>query len=464
MACTRMPRLAPAAARSRETCTHSSRVGTTTSAWGTPSPPSAGGTTRWSSGTPKPRVLPVPVRAWPMRSLPASARGSVSSWMAKVRVMPTSASAETTSGWTSKSLNSGASSATGAPPSSSTACSSCSGAGAPVSAWSMSTVVGVFSVEVSALASGLLGDRLPGALAPLSHRSRSGVAGSVPAPTRPAETGPHIGVGPGGSPSGRRLQRSSAHRYTSEPKGSPIPSLACAAVSLPPPRCPDPRATRPGQSPTVPPTPGAASGHRRRAGRRRPAGRAVLRRADRLRPAGRGRPPGAHAGRPGGGRSRHAARLTELGADATAAMTPFVPALDAFHDSTRPRTWLEGLVKAYVGDGLASDFYREIAGFLPDPDRALILEVLADTGHADFAVREVRAALATDRTLSGRLALWGRRLVGEAMRQAQAVVAERDQLAELILEGTGDVSGIGRLVERITTAHTERMKTLGLNP
>ena len=157
-------------------------------------------------------------------------------------------------------------------------------------------------------------------------------------------------------------------------------------------------------------------------------------------------------------------RITELGADPAQAMTPFVSALDTFHESTRPKTWLEGLVKAYVGDGLASEFYREIAGFLPDPDRALILDVLADTGHADFAVREVRAAIATDPTLSGRLALWGRRLVGEAMRQAQAVIAERDQLAELILEGTGDLSGIGRLVERITTAHTARMKTLGLNP
>jgi hypothetical protein len=36
--------------------------------------------------------------------------------MAKVRVMPASASAATTSGWTSKSLNSGAVSSTGAPP------------------------------------------------------------------------------------------------------------------------------------------------------------------------------------------------------------------------------------------------------------------------------------------------------------------------------------------------------------
>jgi hypothetical protein len=82
--------------------------------------------------------------------------------MAKVRVMPASASAATTSGWTSKSLNSGAVSSTGAPPRASTVCSTCSGAGAPVSAWSMSGVVGVFSVEVSALASGRLGERPAG--------------------------------------------------------------------------------------------------------------------------------------------------------------------------------------------------------------------------------------------------------------------------------------------------------------
>jgi hypothetical protein len=161
---------------------------------------------------------------------------------------------------------------------------------------------------------------------------------------------------------------------------------------------------------------------------------------------------------------RLTARLTELGVDPSEAMSPFVAALDAFHESTRPRTWLEGLVKAYVGDGLAADFYREVAAFLPDPDRGLILDVLADTGHADFAVREVRAAIASHRTVAGRLALWGRRLVGEAITQSQAVIAERDELAQLIIQGTGDLPGIGRLVERITAAHTERMRALGLNP
>jgi rubrerythrin len=157
-------------------------------------------------------------------------------------------------------------------------------------------------------------------------------------------------------------------------------------------------------------------------------------------------------------------RLTELGADPTEAMAPFVPALDAFHESTRPSTWLEGLVKAYVGDGLASDFYREIASFLPAPDRDLVLDVLADTGHANFAVREVRAAIASDRRQAGRLSLWGRRLVGEAISQSQAVIAEHDRLGTLIIQGTGDLAGLGRLIERITSAHTDRMKDLGLNP
>ena len=157
-------------------------------------------------------------------------------------------------------------------------------------------------------------------------------------------------------------------------------------------------------------------------------------------------------------------RLAELGADPAQAMAPFVRALDTFHDSTRPSTWLEGLVKAYVGDGLAGDFYREVASFLPEAHRGLVMEVLTDTGHADFAVREVRAAIASDRRLAGRLSLWGRRLVGEAMSQSQAVIAEHDGLAELIIAGTGDLAGVGQLLQRITTAHGARMQALGLNP
>jgi hypothetical protein len=96
-----------------------------------------------------------------------------------------------------------------------------------------------------------------------------------------------------------------------------------------------------------------------------------------------------------------------------------------------------------------------------------VLAVLADTGHAEFAVSRVRAAIADDPTLAGRLALWARRLVGEALGEAQRVAAEREPLARLL---AGAASGktasqlgeIGRMFARITDAHAQRMANLQL--
>ena len=56
----------------------------------------------------------MPVRAWPIRSCPASAIGRVSAWMAKVRSMPTAASAVTIRGSVPSSPKVGASGSTGA--------------------------------------------------------------------------------------------------------------------------------------------------------------------------------------------------------------------------------------------------------------------------------------------------------------------------------------------------------------
>lgn len=161
------------------------------------------------------------------------------------------------------------------------------------------------------------------------------------------------------------------------------------------------------------------------------------------------------------------ARITELGADPTAAMAPFVAAFDSFHTQTAPRSWLEGLVKAYVGDGLAADFYREIAAFLDPDTRRLIVASLADAGHAEFVVDRVCAAIAEDHRVAGPLALWGRRLMGEALSQAQRVVAERDSLAGLLAGGVDrpsmDLAALGRMFTRLTDNHTERMERLGLS-
>lgn len=160
---------------------------------------------------------------------------------------------------------------------------------------------------------------------------------------------------------------------------------------------------------------------------------------------------------------RLADRLRELGADPDTAMEPFVAALETYHSLTEPSTWLEGVVKAYLGDGMAADFYREVAVFVDEPTRALIDEVLGDSGRAQFAKREVRAALAQQPWLAGRLALWARRLVGEAISQAQHVLADRDSLMMLLIEGTGELAGVAALITRITARHADRMAVLGLS-
>jgi len=160
-------------------------------------------------------------------------------------------------------------------------------------------------------------------------------------------------------------------------------------------------------------------------------------------------------------------RLGELGADAFAAMAPFRGPIDAFHEHTAPADWFEGLVKAYVGDGLAADFYREIAAYLDTGTRDLVIASLADAGQTEFVVDRVRAGIATDGRLGGRLALWGRRLMGEALSQAQRVAAERDALAALLAGGVDrpglDLAAIGRMFSRLTERHTERMSRLGLD-
>ena len=111
-------------------------------------------------------------------------------------------------------------------------------------------------------------------------------------------------------------------------------------------------------------------------------------------------------------------RLESLGADPETAMAPFVAAIDEFHRRTRPRDWFEGLVKAYVGDGVAQDFYTEVARFVDPQTRDVVVEVMSNTVHAEVVIPTVREAISADPALGGRLALWGRRLVGEMLTEA----------------------------------------------
>lgn len=167
------------------------------------------------------------------------------------------------------------------------------------------------------------------------------------------------------------------------------------------------------------------------------------------------------------------AHMQSLGVEPEAAMAPFVAAFDGYHERTKPADWFEGLVKAYVGDSLATDFNLEIANLLSVESQQIILKTADSSSHIEFAVSTLMSAMAIDERLRGRLALWARRLVGEAIAQAQSLTAEHDGLFGLIngtamngthSEGSSELVGLdlGRAFIRLTEKHTHRMQRLGL--
>ena len=123
-------------------------------------------------------------------------------------------------------------------------------------------------------------------------------------------------------------------------------------------------------------------------------------------------------------------------------------------------------MKAYAGAAIATDFYSEIARYV-DPETRSLVERAVDSDEQDAFIMSVLSdAIAADPRVGSRLALWGRRLVGEALSQAQRVAATHDGLTALLVDdGSGvgaDLAELTRMFERLTSDHTRRMEALGL--
>jgi len=155
-------------------------------------------------------------------------------------------------------------------------------------------------------------------------------------------------------------------------------------------------------------------------------------------------------------------RLEELGADPVAVMQPFVEPVNQLHENLAPRDWLEGLLKIYVGDGIVADFYRELSTQMAPDIAELVEEVLGDSGHDAFAIKRIKEAIAEDGKVAGRLALWGRRLMGEMISQATLVSAARPELHTLFLDAARDADNMSGLLNRLTVGHARRMDVLKL--
>lgn len=158
------------------------------------------------------------------------------------------------------------------------------------------------------------------------------------------------------------------------------------------------------------------------------------------------------------------ARLAGLDIDAEDAMHPFQASVDHFHERTRPADWFESLMKAYMIDTVSADFYRAIAGYVDAGTRELIEQLQASDETAAVLRERLKGGLADDPRLASRLALWGRRLLGEALTQAQRVSYEQAFLGGLIGGAvTADAKAlVSELIAGLAANHSRRMTQLGL--
>ncbi|MFE4198579.1 ferritin-like fold-containing protein [Paenarthrobacter sp. NPDC056912] len=155
-------------------------------------------------------------------------------------------------------------------------------------------------------------------------------------------------------------------------------------------------------------------------------------------------------------------RLQEMGIDPEEAMLPFQRSFDHFHERTKPGDWFESVMKAYVIDTVSSDFYKTVSTFL-DPGTQQFVERVASADQATEVLRVLlRRALADDPRLASRLALWGRRLVGEALTQAQRVGLEHPRLGPMLRSGGDARAAVSQLTAGLAERHARRMTGLGL--
>lgn len=156
--------------------------------------------------------------------------------------------------------------------------------------------------------------------------------------------------------------------------------------------------------------------------------------------------------------SRHQAVVAEIrrhDADPTEVIAPFARAIDGFQAVTIGRDWQETLLGVYVTDGLLGDFFMRLAQGLPGDVGSRAATMLGSQTASEQVAAVLSQEIEADPTLGSRLAMWGRRLVGDTLLVARSAL-------KLSGNQRSDEERIDPVFTEIIGAHTRRMDALGL--
>ena len=160
--------------------------------------------------------------------------------------------------------------------------------------------------------------------------------------------------------------------------------------------------------------------------------------------------------------AKHRALVAEIeqsGANAGDAMEPFTTPVDEFERVTRGGDWYESLLSCYLTAGFLDDFFSRLAAGLPVEQGRRIAQVLDAPSGEETMAKLIQAGIDDNPRLASRLAMWGRRLVGDTMLVARSALTLSEELAR----HDSDEARIEPVFTELIASHTRRMDVLGLS-
>jgi hypothetical protein len=146
------------------------------------------------------------------------------------------------------------------------------------------------------------------------------------------------------------------------------------------------------------------------------------------------------------------AEIEQMGHDPAELMAPHRQAIDRFLERTSGADWYESMLTGYVTAGILNDLFASLLRSLPADVRQRLRSVF-DSREAAAVVEELSARIDEEPEVASRLAMWGRRLVGDTLLVARSALASHAREDQERLEPVWT---------ELIAAHTRRMDALGL--
>lgn len=144
--------------------------------------------------------------------------------------------------------------------------------------------------------------------------------------------------------------------------------------------------------------------------------------------------------------------IERTGGDPAALMAPHREAIDLFLERTSGADWYESMLTGYVTAGILNDLFGSLLRSLPADVRGRLKNVF-DAREEAAVVEELTARIEEEPQVGSRLAMWGRRLVGDTLLVARSALASHAREDQERLEPVWT---------ELIAAHTRRMDALGL--